>query len=137
MPTSRSSAPARNFKGPDGVSYRSGWIVLRDNSVRGRTMIVTHALYGDVAYGPGVERTPPFDESAPPDEHAAACARVAHDREVLRVQNGRLSSQSGTWERRINLGRGPTSATYNRLSQAMGALDELIFTLERRLYSCS
>jgi hypothetical protein len=47
-----------------------------------------------------------------------------------------LLRQSGVWELRINNGRGPTTATYNRLNQAIAALDERIWALEQQLYGC-
>ena len=49
----------------------------------------------------------------------------------MRAQRGKLLHQSGIWERRLNLGRG-SSAAYNRLNQAIGAVDSMIFGLERR-----
>ena len=99
-----------------GVSYRSGWIVLRDNQVRGRTTIAGTALDGSTATGPGIRPNP-------------LCGQLEEDYEALRAQRGRLLHQSGVWEGRLNLGRG-SGAAYNRLSQAIGALDELIFEIE-------
>lgn len=98
----RGALVERNFI-HDGVRYRSGWIVLEHNSVRGRTMVLGGALTGG----------PTTDEQ---------------DLDVLRTQRGRLLRQSGIWELRLNRGRG-SSAAYNRLTQVIGFLDETIFGL--------
>jgi hypothetical protein len=74
--------------------------------VRGRTMVLGAALDG----------TPTRAES-----------EVSLD--ALRVQRGRLLRQSGVWELRLNHGRG-SSAAYNRLTQVIGFLDEVIVELE-------
>jgi hypothetical protein len=100
-----------------GTSYRSGWIVLRDRRVRGRTTVAGTALDGSGVTGPGIRPNP-------------SCDQLREDHEALRVQAGRLSHQSGVWELRLNQGRG-SGAAYRRLTQAMGALDEQLFELER------
>ena len=102
----RGALVERNFV-HDGVRYRSGWIVLEDNRVRGRTMRLGEALDG----------TPTSDE------------QQQQDLDALRAQRGRLLRQSGIWELRLNRGRG-SSAAYNRLTQVIGFLDETIFELE-------
>ena len=99
----RGALVERNFI-HEGTRYRSGWIVLEDNRVRGRTMMLGDALTG----------TSSTDEQ---------------DLDVLRVQRGRLLHQSGKWELRLNKGRG-SSGAYNRLNQVIGFLDETIFRLE-------
>src|SRR5215212_35560 len=43
-----------------GVSYRSGWIVLGDDRVRGRTTIAGTAFDGSFTSGPGIRPTPPI-----------------------------------------------------------------------------
>jgi hypothetical protein len=100
--------------------YRSGWVVLGENKVRWAITRIGRGLYG-----------------TPPPPVADSCAAARAERELLRHQRGPLLYQSGVWEWRINLGRGPTGATYNRLTQAIGALDERIFALERQLYECA
>jgi hypothetical protein len=100
----RGALVERNFF-HEGVHYRSGWIVLDDNRVRGRTMVLGSALTG-----------------APTSEE--------NDLGVLRVQLGRVLRQSGIWESRLNRGRG-SGAAYNRLTEVIGFLDEAIFELER------
>jgi hypothetical protein len=95
----------RNYVFED-VRYRSGWIVLEDNRVRGRTMVLGAALDSTST------RTEP---------------EVTLD--TLRAQRGRLLRQSGIWELRLNKGRG-SSAAYNRLTQVIGFLDETILELE-------
>jgi hypothetical protein len=102
-----------------GTAYRSGWVVLRDNRVRGRTTVAGTAFDGLSASGPGIRPSP-------------SCEQLDADYEALREQRGRLLAQSGVWELRLNRGRG-SSAPYNRLNQAIGALDELVFEVERRL----
>ena len=99
----RGALVERNFI-HEGVRYRSGWIVLEDNRMRGRTMVLGGALTG----------SPTTDEQS---------------LEVLRTQLGKLLTQSGIWELRLNKGRG-SSAAYNRLTQVIGFLDETIFGLE-------
>jgi hypothetical protein len=74
--------------------------------VRGRTMVL----------GAAPDGTPTRAES-----------EVSLD--ALRVQRGRLLRQSGVWELRLNHGRG-SSAAYNRLTQVIGFLDEVIVELE-------
>lgn len=101
----------------EGVRYRSGWIVLEDNRVRGRTMVVGDALDGRTATGSGITTNP-------------SCEQLKEDYEALRVQRGRLSRQSGIWELRLNRGRG-SAAAYNRLNQARSALEEMIYEIER------
>jgi hypothetical protein len=100
----RGALVERNFI-HEGVRYRSGWVVLDDNRVRGRTMLLGSALTG----------APAADEQ---------------DLDVLRAQLGLIFRQSGIWELRLNRGRG-SSAAYNRLTQVIGFLDETIFGLER------
>jgi len=101
----------------DGQRYRSGWIVLRDNRVRGRTDDRRDRARGSFETGPGIRPNP-------------SCDQLAEDHQALRVQLGRLLRQSGIWELRLNRGRG-SAAAYNRLTQAIGALDELLFAVER------
>ena len=48
----------------------------------------------------------------------------------MRFQRGKLLHQSGVWELRLNQGRG-SGAAYRRLSQAIGAVDEQVFEVER------
>jgi hypothetical protein len=103
MQERRGALVERNFI-HDGVRYRSGWMVLEDNRVRGRTMVLGDALTGT--------RT-----------------TALQDLDALRAQSGRLSRQSGIWELRLNRGRG-SSAAYNRLTQVIGFLDETIDGLE-------
>lgn len=105
MQERRGALVERNFI-HDGVRYRSGWIVLEDNRVRGRTMALGEALDGS---------------SAPAEQQ---------DLGTLRVQRGKLLRQSGIWELRLNRGRG-SSAAYNRLNQVIGFVDETIDGLER------
>jgi hypothetical protein len=100
-----------------GTSYRSGWIVLRDRRVRGRTTVAGTALDGAGVTGSGIRPNP-------------SCDQLREDHDALRVQRGRLSHQSGVWELRLNRGRG-SGAAYRRLTQAIGALDEQVFELER------
>jgi hypothetical protein len=102
----RGALVERNFI-HEGVRYRSGWIVLEDNRVRGRTMVLGTALNG----------APASDEPQP-------------GLDTLRVQLGRLLRQSGIWELRLNRGRG-SSAAYNRVTQVIGFLDETILEIER------
>jgi len=106
----------RNYRHA-GVSYRSGWIVLRDKRVRGRTTLAETGLDGMTVTGPGIRPNPP-------------CDQLREDHQALRAQLGRLLHQSGRWEARLNLGRG-SPAAYRRLTQAIGALDEQVFELER------
>lgn len=104
-----------------GRRYRSGWVVLADNQVRWAITPIGRGLYGD----------------PPPPPATAPCAAADAERNLLRGQRGPLLRQSGVWELRINRGRGPTSAAYNRLGQAIGALDERIWALEQQLYGCA
>jgi hypothetical protein len=113
-----------------GVSYRSGWIVLGDDRARGRTTVAGTAFDGSFTSGPGIRPTPPIGSQIAEEQRPALCAQLERDHEALRVQRGRLLHQSGIWEQRLNLGRG-SGAAYNRLSQAIGSLDELIWGLER------
>jgi hypothetical protein len=104
----------RRFK-YEGRRYRSGWVVLGENQVRWAITRIGRGLYGD----------------PPPPPPADPCAAADAERDLLRAQNGLLLRQSGTWELALNRGRGPTTATYNRLNQAIGALDERIWALEQ------
>ena len=99
------------------ASYRSGWIVLRDKRVRGRTTVAGTALDGRTVTGPGIRPNPTCDE-------------LREDYEALGDQRGRLLHQSGIWELRLNRGRG-SAAAYRRLTQAIGAVDEQVFAVER------
>jgi hypothetical protein len=109
----------RRFK-YQGRRYRSGWVVLGENQVRWAITRIGHGLYGD----------------PPPPLATDPCTAADAERELLRAQNGLLLRQSGVWELRINHGRGPTTATYSRLGQAIGALDERIWALDQQLYGC-
>jgi hypothetical protein len=55
---------------------------------------------------------------------------MGQDHEALRAQLGRLLHQSGIWELRLNRGRG-SGAAYDRLTQAIGALDMTLGEVER------
>jgi hypothetical protein len=96
--------------------------VLPDKRVRGRTTIAGTAFDGTLSTGPGIRPNPSCDE-------------LQADYEALREQRGGLLHQSGIWEVRLNRGRG-SAAAYNRLTQAMGALDEVIFEVERAQAAC-
>jgi hypothetical protein len=103
-----------------GRRYRSGFVVLRDNQVRWRVMPIGRGLYGD-----------------PPVQPANPCADTAAERELLRAQRGPMLVLSGRWEMRRNLERlHPSGAEYNRLQQAIGALDERIFRIDQQQYDC-
>ena len=103
-----------------GRRYRSGFVVLRDNQVRWRTMPIGRGLYGD----------PPVLSTNP-------CADTAAERELLRAQAGPMSRLSGRWELRLSLGRlTPTGAEYHRLQLARGALEERIWRIDQLQYGC-
>ncbi len=103
-----------------GRRYRSAWVVLGENRVRWAITRIGHGLFGD----------PPLPATDP-------CAATDSERDLLRGQRGLLLRQPGVWELRINNGRGPTTAAYNRLGQAIAALDERIWALEQQLYGCA
>ncbi len=112
-----------------GQAYLSGWIVLRDKRVRGRTSIPGTAFDGSSSTGPGIRPTPPLGSPITEEQRPALCAQLEADREALRTQDGRLSHQSGIWELRLNRGRGSGTA-YTRLFQAMNAVDRAIEEVE-------
>jgi hypothetical protein len=101
-----------------GRHYLSGWIVLRDKSVRGRTSIPGTAFDGSSATGPGIRPTPPVGTQVSQEQLPALCAQLNEDRDAIQTQSGRLSHQSGRWELRLNKGRGSGTA-YSRLFLAM------------------
>jgi hypothetical protein len=105
-----------------GRHYLSGWIVLRDKRVRGRTSVSGSALDRSFATGPGIRPTPPLGTEVPQDQRPALCTQVTEDYEAVRTQRGRLLQQSGIWELRLNRGRGSGSA-YSRLFRAIEAVD--------------
>jgi hypothetical protein len=113
-----------------GVSYRSGWIVLGDDRVRGRTTVAGTAFDGSLTSGPGIRPTPPIGSQIAEDQRPALCTQIGQDHEALRAQLGRLLHQSGVWEARLNLGRG-SGAAYHRLNQVIGALDVTLEEVER------
>jgi hypothetical protein len=121
IPERRGGLVERHFV-HEGVRYRSGWIVLEDNRVRGRTMVAGTALTGGLPAGPGIRPN-------------ASCEQLEDDIETLRVERGKLSHQSGRWELRLNRGRG-SGAAYRRLNWARGALEEQILLLERPQAAC-
>jgi hypothetical protein len=112
-----------------GQAYLSGWIVLRDKRLRGRTSIPGTASDGSSSTGPGIRPTPPLGSQIAPEQRPALCAQLEADQEALRTQRGQLSHQSGIWELRLNRGRGSGTA-YTRLFQAMGAVDRAIEEVE-------
>ncbi len=120
MPQRRGGLVERNYLF-EGVRYRSGWIVLEDNRVRGRTMVTGEILDGTTETGLGIR------------PHAT-CDQLEEDYEALREQRGRLSRQSGIWELRLNRGRG-SGAAYNRLNHARSALEDMIYAIERNRYA--
>jgi hypothetical protein len=105
-----------------GRHYLSGWIVLRDKRVRGRTSVSGSALDRSFATGPGIRPTPPLGTEVPQDQRPALCTQVTEDYEAVRTQRGRLLQQSGIWELRLNRGRGSGTA-YSRLFRAIEAVD--------------
>lgn len=110
--------------------YLSGWVVLRDKRVRGRTMLHGTALDGSAATGPGIRPSPALGVQVPDEQRPALCTQLNEDQEPLITQRGRLSHQSGVWELRLNRGRGSGTA-YSRLFVAIGAVDEALEELER------
>jgi hypothetical protein len=116
MPQRRGGLVERNYLFK-GVRYRSGWIVLEDNRVRGRTTVAGTALDGSSQTGLGVRPNPTSEQ-------------LEEDYQALREQRGRLLHQSGIWELRLNRGGG-SAAAYNRLTQAIGALDDMVYEIER------
>jgi hypothetical protein len=113
-----------------GMSYRSGWIVLGDDRVRGRTTVAGTAFDGSLISGPGIRPSPPIGSQIADDQRPALCTQMGQDHEALRAQLGRLLHQSGIWELRLNRGRG-SGAAYDRLTQAIGALDMTLGEVER------
>ena len=105
-----------------GRHYLSGWIVLRDKRVRGRTSVSGSALDRSFATGPGIRPTPPLGTEVPQDRRPALCTQLNEDYEAVRTQRGRLLQQSGIWELRLNRGRGSGTA-YSRLFRAIEAVD--------------
>jgi hypothetical protein len=120
MPQRRGALVERNYVF-EGVRYRSGWIVLEDERVRGRTMVTGEILDGTTETGLGIRPN-------------ASCEQLDEDHRALREQAGRLSRQSGIWELRLNRGRG-SAAAYNRLNQARAALEDMIYAIERNRYA--
>src|SRR5918994_4817722 len=113
-----------------GVSYRSGWIVLGDDPVRGRTTVAGTAFDGSLTSGPGIRPTPPIGGQIAEEQRPSLCTQIGQDHEALRAQLGRLLHQSGIWELRLNRGRG-SGAAYHRLNQVIGALDTTLEEVER------
>jgi hypothetical protein len=113
-----------------GGHYLSGWIVLRDKRVRGRTSVSGSALDRSFATGPGIRPSPPLGSQIPPDERPALCAQLNEDRDAIQTQRGRLSHQSGRWELRLNRGRGSGTA-YSRLFLAMDAVEVALEETDR------
>jgi hypothetical protein len=113
-----------------GERYLSGWIVLRDKRVRGRTSVPGTALDGSSSTGPGIRPTPPLGSQVPEEQRPALCAQLGQDREALRTQGGTLSHQSGRWELRLNRGRG-SGAAYARLFLAREGVDMALEEVER------
>jgi hypothetical protein len=109
-----------------GRHYLSGWIVLRDKRVRGRTSVPGTAFVGSAPTGPGIRPSPPIGSQVSQEQRPALCAQLGEDREAVDTQGGRLLHQSGVWELRLNRGRGSGTA-YNRLFLAIEATE---FTLE-------
>jgi hypothetical protein len=113
-----------------GGHYLSGWIVLRDKRVRGRTSVSGSALDRSFATGPGIRPSPPLGSQIPPDERPALCAQLNEDRDAIQTQRGRRSHQSGRWELRLNRGRGSGTA-YSRLFLAMDAVEVALEETDR------
>jgi hypothetical protein len=113
-----------------GGHYLSGWIVLRDKRVRGRTSVSGSALDRSFATGPGIRPSPPLGSQIPPDERPGLCAHLKEDRDAIQTQRGRLSHQSGRWELRLNRGRGSGTA-YSRLFLAMDAVEVALEETDR------
>ncbi len=113
-----------------GRHFLSGWVVLRDKRVRGRTSIPGTAFAGSSATGPGIRPSPPLGTDVPQEQRPALCAQLGEDREAIQTQRGRLSHQSGTWELRLNRGGGSGTA-YTRLFSAMEAADLALEEVDR------
>ena len=54
-----------------GRHYRSGWVVLRDKRVRGRTSVPGTALDGSSSTGPGIRPSPPLSSQVPDEQRPA------------------------------------------------------------------
>jgi hypothetical protein len=113
-----------------GKHYLSGWIVLSDRRVRGRTSVPGTAFVGSSATGPGIRPSPPIGTQVPQEQRPALCAQLGEDREAVRTQRGRLLHQSGVWELRLNRGRG-SGAAYSRLFLAIEAAEFALEEVER------
>jgi hypothetical protein len=105
-----------------GRHFLSGWVVLRDKRVRGRTSIPGTAFDGSSATGPGIRPSAPLGTEVPQEQRPALCTQLNEDYEAVRTQRGRLLQQSGIWELRLNRGRGSGTA-YSRLFRAIEAVD--------------
>jgi hypothetical protein len=114
----------------DGKKFLSGWVVLRDKRVRGRTSVPGTAFDGSSATGPGIRPSPPIGTEVPQEQRPALCTQLSEDYEAIGTQRGRLSHQSGRWELRLNQGRGSGTA-YSRLFRAMEAADLAYEEVER------
>lgn len=115
-----------------GKHYLSGWVVLSDKRVRGRTSVPGTAFVGSSATGPGIRPSPPIGTQVPQEQRPALCAQLREDRDAVDTQRGRLLHQSGVWELRLNRGRGSGSA-YTRLFLAIEAAEATLDEVERYL----
>lgn len=113
-----------------GGHYLSGWIVLRDKRVRGRTSVSGSALDRSAPTGPGIRPSAPLGTEVTQQQRPALCIQVSEDHEALRAQRGSLLHQSGRWELRLSLGRGSGTA-YSRLFLAIEAVDMAVEEVER------
>jgi hypothetical protein len=113
-----------------GKHFLSGWIVLSDKRVRGRTSVPGTAFDGSSATGPGIRPSPPTGSQVSQEQRPMLCAQLGEDHEAVRTQRGRLLHQSGVWELRLNRGRGSGTA-YSRLFLAIEAAEATLEQVER------
>ena len=113
-----------------GRHYLSGWVVLRDKRVRGRTSVPGTAFDGSSATGPGIRPSPPRGALIAPEQRPGLCAQLGEDYGAVRTQKGRLLQQSGRWELRLLRNRGSATA-YSRLFVAMDATNTALEEIDR------
>lgn len=79
----------------DGASYRSGWIVLPDGRVRGRTSTAGTSQTGSTPTGPGIGTTSPVTPTDP-EQVFSECEMLTRDLDALRQIQQALQLQKPT-----------------------------------------
>lgn len=121
----------------DGTSYRSGWIVLSDGRVRGRTGTAGTSLTGTAPTGPGIGTTSPVTPTDP-EQVFSECESLTQDLKAMgqlqqhlqqqkpvRPGDGATDQQLAEYAARLSAWRAAVANNRSRIDAVQRRLDHV------------